>query len=289
MTTDSLFQSLGTELVWQAILAGFAVIAAVAAGIPLAQGRRVHPLLLLSGALLVAATPFVMGRLCLWDFGGLGVDTLRLQATTFAAVHLLAPLTAAPAIGLGLLFHALAGARSRPRPLAPALASALLLLVATGAVVAAGWSNGNWLYASLRGSAYVVFGSLAVLGSVGSGPPEEGGRDAGAAAACALPVLVALGEASQRGLVTLLLTQVTASVPTGKWSEGLQLMLGRVETEWTVSRAALVVACLAAVPGCARAGRRGAVTWAVAVGVSAALLLGSDLGARAEVLSALVP
>lgn len=289
MNTQNLFGSLGTELVWQVILSGFAVIAVVAAGVPLLQKRRLHPALLVGGALLAVLSPFLMGRACLWDFGGRGVDLLRLQVVTFAACHLLAPLTAGPAMSFGLLFWAVGGARGVPRAWWRAGAAFGLTLVAAAIVLATGWATGNHLYATIRFGAYTVLGALAAVGTIGSGPDEEGGADAAAASGAAIPLLVGLGEASERGLVWLIVSQAVEQVPTGRWDDGLEWMLSNVSGEWFASHAALAVACLAAIPGAHRAGTRGAITWVVAAIASWALLLGSDLGARADAMGVLVP
>lgn len=290
MNTDSLFGALGTELVWQVILSGFALIAVVAAGVPLLQKRRFHPLLLLGGGVLVALAPFLMGRACMWDFGGRGVDILRLQATTFAACHLLGPLTAGPALAFGLLFWVVGGARGVPRTWGRAGVTVAIVAVAAITVVATGWAIGNGLYATVRGAAYMSLGTFAAIGTIGSGPDEEGGADAAAAAGAAIPLLVALGEASERGLVWLVAIQSAPLVPSGRWDDGLAWMLSKVHTEWIVSHVVLAVACAAAIPGAHRAGgARGGATWAVAALVAWALLLGSDIGARATAMGVLVP
>ncbi|MCA9491541.1 MAG: hypothetical protein KC621_16530, partial [Myxococcales bacterium] len=164
------------------------------------------------------------------------------------------------------------------------MATAAVLVVATG------WGTGNGLYASVRGAAYLALGTLAAIGTIGSGADDEGGADSAGAAAAAVPLLVALGEASERGLVWLLVTQTTAAIPSGKWEIGLAKILASVQTEWMASHAALAVACVAAIPGAHRVGgARGAVTWLAAVTVGWVLLLGADLGSRAAALAALVP
>jgi hypothetical protein len=233
VTVADLVGSVGTEVVWQAIACGFALVIGTAHAALLVQGRRFPPLRLLLGALLALAVTGMLGRITAFDASRAAAsgdaEVLRSAALTFGTVHLVGPLLVGPVLAVTLGSTAFAGARAEPRRVGYGLATAALLALAAAVVVAGGVAAGDPLFASFRGLVYAAVGVVVGLG-VCAGPVEEDGRPAaGRAAAIAAgslgPLVVAVGEASQRGLVTLLLVHQVDVVPQGRWMAGLDAMV----------------------------------------------------------------
>jgi hypothetical protein len=281
----SLLGSLGTELAWQVLGSMLAVVVSVAVCLPALRGAPVSPLRLVAGAALAGALPLALTRVLLigWD----EVGTERLRVTTFAAQFLLAPLTAGPAIVTTSLFAVYAGARDPARAWWRAGVVVGATLAAAAALVGVGHSTGNWVYADLRAGVYVAVGAWLGVGALGAGPRERGGPDAGAAAAALLPLVVGLGEASERGLVWLVASNLTSSVAPELWGEFVTRIRGTVALEWAVSWGVLGLAALASAAVALRpeAPARTLGPWSLGVALGAATLLASDLApARLQVL-----
>lgn len=286
--TSSILSSLGTELVWQFIGSMLAAVLAVAAGLPILRRAPVAPARLLAGAWLAAALPLALTRVLFVGWASPGTE--RLRVTTFAAEFLLAPLTAGPAIGLTALFLLAAGARGPGRTF---LRAAVLLAAGLGMAAALGWvghRTGNWPYADLRAAAYVACCLALGLATLTPGPREEGGPDAGAAAAALLPLVVGLGEASERGLVWFVATSMTHTVSPASWPAFVSGVIDAVALERTVSWAVLAVAVAAS--GIAAARRespaRWGAPWLVSVAIGSLTVWGSELSeARLAILAPL--
>jgi hypothetical protein len=281
----SLLTSIGTELVWQLLGSLVAALVAVASVLPLLRRVEVSPARLLAGAYLGASLPLLLSRPLLvgWDEPG----TEQLRVTTFAAMYLVGPLTAGPALCTTLLSCAFAGARHPERAWWRAL-----VVVAGGLGIAialpiVGHQTANPLYADLRAVVYAALFGVAAVASLGAGPRAGGGPDAGTAGAALLPVVVALGESSERGLVWLVASRMTTSVAPEWWGEFVTRIRDAVALEWTTSWA--VLAAAVAVAGVA-AFRRDAPgptlsTWLAGAVLSGLVLWGAELSpARLAVL-----
>ncbi|MEQ1572361.1 MAG: hypothetical protein ABMA64_42455, partial [Myxococcota bacterium] len=134
--------------------------------------------------------------------------------------------------------------------------------------------------ATARAVAYAVAGGITAVGllSGGTNASPVGAATAGAA----FPVLVAVGEASERGLVYLVLTQASTRVPGEKWPDGVAQMLALVEPEWRAGVTAVALSTgVAAIGVVAARGVRAqaAVAALVGIGLAAALVWSSELGA----------
>jgi hypothetical protein len=279
----NLLANLGTELVWQVVGSLVAALVALVAGLPLLRGAPAHPLRLLAGGLAAAALPLLLTRLLLvgWDEPG----TELLRVTTWAAGFLFAPLTAGPALAATATLAALASIRSPSRAWWRGGALLLAGVGVAAALVGVGHATGNPYYADVRAVAYVVVAAGLAVGASGRAP--DGGGDAASAAAAAFPLAVALGEASERGLVWLVASTMPPRVTPELWGVAVTRMRDAVATEWLASWGVFGVAALAGAAGIRReAWLRTGSAWGVAVVIGGALLWGSDLhAARLEVLS----
>lgn len=285
----TVLQHLGTELVWQVLGSVVAFLVAVAGALPSLRGGSVHPARLVAGAALAAALPLALTRALFVGWGTPGAEALRV--TTFAAEFLLAPLTAGPALVVTASLLGFAawrapgdGPRDRWRA-APLVLGGVALAVA---LPVAGHATANPLYADLRAAVYLL-GSVG-LGAAAAGGRGPAGRDAATAAAATFPLVVALGEASERGLVWLVMSLMTSKVAPEWWSEAVVRMRAAVALEWTTSAAAVGIAAAAAGVATARrdAWARGVVPWLVASALAGAVLAGADLApARLQILASL--
>lgn len=292
MSVEGLFGALGTELIWQVLASGVALVVAAVAGVLGFQRRPVPPPVLAAGASVAALVVLGMGRATLYGWQSKPPEALALASTTFASVHLLGPLSAGPVVVVTLLLAAATGARAAPRQWAVAGLALGLIVATAGVVVWGGTAANNVVYAWIRAAAYLALGVLVFVALLGGGEAEDGGPDAAAAAGAVFPLIVALGEASERGLVQLLLGRQTPNVPPEKWGAAVDWMLGKVAPEWTAAWVAFALAAGVAALG-AFAGRRGrkpafgVVTAGVGVTLGAAVLWASDLGPRLLDLAAL--
>lgn len=285
MGLDSFMGSLGTELIWLFIGSGFALVWGGTTAALALQAGRMSPLRLVLGAVLAALISFGLGQLAVLGWPAQSAPALKLAAMTHAALHLVGPLSFGPVASITLLACAWMGIRARPwRWTGPALVLGLVLLAAA-AVVAGGYGSSNLLYPSMRACVYVAVGLLIAVSLSGrseEGTALPGAAEAGLTAGCLAPLVVAIGEASERGLVHLLLVQQAVSMPEGKWALAMPKMLAHTGPEWSGSQLALAVASAVAWLPMLLAGRQIRPGWVLASLLSTltawAVLMGSDLG-----------
>lgn len=271
MTFQGLLASVGTEAVWQVVGTGFALIAALGAAVQVAQRRPVAPWVLVFGPVLAALVIWLVGRITLFGWSS-DPASVRIVVTTFAVGALIGPLTFGPVAVTSLGSSAFAGARW------PASLAAVGAVVAgfgvAGLVVYGGFGSGYPIYPAVRGLVYVVVGLFVALA-------VSGGHDeAGIAASAVFPLVVAVGEASERGLTNLLIVLQSQNVPPEKWAAAVTRMVGIVAPQWTASLLALGLATLFA--GSLVLVRRrweNLATVGVVVVVAWVVLLGANLGA----------
>ena len=111
--------NIGTEVIWLAIGSGFALIAATAPAAFLVQRRAPPPLLLATGGLLAALLPAALARIATLAWPTDDPAALHLAAVTFAVLHLIAPLTMAPALAITLARRPSLAPAGPPAPATP--------------------------------------------------------------------------------------------------------------------------------------------------------------------------
>ena len=256
----------GTEVVWLAVGAGFALLAATWHATGSFLDRPVPAWRIVSGPALGLALVAALAGLPL-----LAAD-VRLGLTTAAVVGLVGPLLFGPAVaiaGSACAFTAVRreGARSQ-WPVA--LGAAAPLWIAAAAVVWGGLAASDPLFAVARAAVYGVLSLLVAAVAVGA---RIGAADAAVGGAAMGPVAVALGEASQRGLVVLLVVLQRDAVAADRWGAAVDQMVAHVRPEWIASWVALAAAAACpAVPALA-ARRWGLASVAAAVTALGALTL----------------
>lgn len=285
MTPGGLFGALGTEIVWLVVLTGFALVLAIVPAVSSLQRKPVAAPWLCAGGLLAAALVPALARVSVWGWPGIDAEQLRLMHTTFAVVNLAGPLTFGPVAGITLALLAVTGFRAGSWRWGDAALVLTLVALTAGVVAYGGWAANNVLYALIRGAAYLALGVVCAAATL-DGDAERGGRDVAAAATATWVLAVAIGEASERGLVMLLLLGTTPTVQPADWGALVDAIRGVVAREWQASVAALATASVVALAGAlmARRSRRRVAAASGAFGavlLAWVVLLAADRGPRA--------
>ncbi len=196
---------LGGELVWLLLAWVAGALVTVAAGVPLAQGRRVPAILSLAGPLVaLGAAPC----LAAWSLSG---EDPRQGVDTAAVIRILAMLAAPVVVGWTGLFLGVAGLRERPRALGAAGAVVGVALVAAGLVLAGGIRADDRDFAIFRAALELVVGAVAMVAVVGMRGPVASSAAAGMGASA---LGFATVEAGMRGIASAVMGgQVAAMEP----------------------------------------------------------------------------
>jgi len=226
--------SLANELVWLVLATAMMVPAVVLPAVQRLRGRDVGPAWLNLGAVLAASLPTLLGLLLTIGWSDKSADELALATTSFAALRLGAWLTSLPLVALTALvgaFFAFREADDRSWRWVGAVLFACWLVamgVAVGGVV-----QGDVLFSAVRAVAYGVLAVPVALGAVSRQPALTMGL---------FPLGVALGEASHRGMVVLLIGLQTSNVPAELWPEAVHKFNAAVATTQLVGLLAVGVA-----------------------------------------------
>ncbi|MBX2797446.1 MAG: hypothetical protein KTR31_07260 [Myxococcales bacterium] len=277
--TDSLLATLGSEVIWLVLFLVFAGIATLPLLAVHIWRRRLPAVALAAGPGLASLAIVAFGRLSLGGWAQLDGPGLVRAVSTFGAVYLVGAITMVP---LCLLtFGALAASsvrRQRSERTLPAVVAAVLVLLTAAVTIGGGVAESNAVYAVVRGVTYAVVGGLVAVALLGD-------ADEAAAAAVGFPLLVAVGEGSERALAHALMVQQTPHVAAEKWTAAVDAMFEAVSGELWWSLATLLLAGCVALWGLRQSERqlhgvRGGLAALVWVGLAAVVFLGAELGAE---------
>lgn len=260
---------LGVELVWLLLAWVAGALVTLAAGVPLAQGRRVPAIGALAGPVLALGAAPALAALALADSADArqGVDT--------AGVTRILAMLAAPAIvGWAGLFLGLAGFRARPRAPGAAGMVAVAALVAAGLVLAGGVQADDTVFASFRAVMAVVVGAVAAVAALGARQDGPGASSA-AAGAVAGALGFATVEAGMRGIASAVMAgQIAAMEPQFKLKAAEAfLAVAAAQAPWQVAGLAVWTVAAIGVTVMAAQTTRSAATVLLALPIAWAILL----------------
>lgn len=275
--------SLASELLWLVIATAFTLPMVLLPGIQQLRGKEVATPWMLVGAWVAAVLPTALGALLLWGWSTKDAEGLRLAATSFAALRLGAWLTTMPLLLLSsgvAVFFALREPDKHWRRSA--------VVGAGGAAVVAlvfglGLYTDDLVFSGMRAVAYA---GLLVPVAVGAAGPRP------VLATSLWPLAVAVGEASHRGMVGLVIVLQTPIVTAAMWPEGVRQFYEAVAVHQVVGFAAVALASGVAVMGAwwGRERRAAVAAAALSVATSALIVARADLGPqRTEALAVLCP
>jgi hypothetical protein len=284
MKPDDFTDLVVPALVAPLLAAGLASVAAAGAGVMLAQGRRIAPVI--AG---VSAVPVLVA-------GGAAaradLDTREGVAVAIAQ-HLLLPLVFGFPACLALLMGAAGGALHPPRRAWASAAGGALVLGVIALCVYLGQAISEPVFTSVRAVAYGMTGALAVAALAGGGPEDRAGPEAAAWAGVTWALCVAAGESSGRALAELQALFGLAGRPDAQRLDVARAYLDAVivphePIAWAMFGVASIVAVVgvsAAVPkgGTRAAGAAAALLW---LGVGALVLATAHPTAEQLVMAA---
>ena len=286
---EDLLAQLIPGLVVEMLFSGLGLIVGVVAALLLIQSRRVPAIVTAIGAGAPALGPVVVALLYV------GGDDPLAGAVTTAGAAFVGGLSTVGIVGITGLLLAFAGARRAPRRwrlfglgLVGAIGVAVLAVMAGIAVE-------NTIFGNVRAVVYLALGLLLAIGMLGGG--EDAGLEVSSGAALTLPLLVAAGEAAERGMVHLILLQRLPEVPADQREEMVRRFLEAFAPELLWGSGALLVASSVAfltVLLRAESGRArpvGCIASAAWISVGFFILYGPGLGENAliEVVGAMSP
>jgi len=237
--------SLANELVWLVLATAFMLPLVILPAVQRLRGKPVASPWLSAGAALGALLPTLLGSLLLLGWADKSPDELRLATTSFAALRLGAWLTSVPLVALATIVAAVFAFRDHEERSWPAVAAMLAACwLAPGVVVAGGAANDDLLFSGVRAAAYGALAVPVAIGCVSGRPTLTAGL---------FPLVIALGEASHRGMITLLIAMQAPSVEQALWPEAVGKYYAATTPTQLVGfgavTAAVVVALVAAMGG----------------------------------------
>ena len=207
MIADDLLADLIPGLLVELLAGGAGLVVALVSGILLVSRWRVPSVITAMGVGIPAVAPPLFGLYWLSSHEP-ETAAMAVAATTFLGVLVVLPI----ALIQGVLL-AWAGARRAPRRfvdaggLAAAACGAAVLTAMGGAVV------GNDMFGNIRAVAYMVVALPLVAAALAGGGEDEVGGELAAGASLILALVVATGEAAERGMVQLIMLQRMPEVP----------------------------------------------------------------------------
>jgi hypothetical protein len=215
------------------------------------------------GPALSALVPFVAGMAIVlaWPDTPEGV---RRGAVSFGAARMAIWLGPMPLMGLAAVAGAWISWRN-PRSWRHAGLYAVAGMSVAAVIGVGGWVNQDLVFSGIRAATYAALVPPWSLAMAGTG---ERGRAVAGWAGPLLPLAVACGELSQRGLVLVLMIAQAPPLHASDWAEAVDWFYLVTRPTAQVGAAALLIATLAAGVGVARAA--GATRWAGACALVAA-------------------
>ncbi len=251
MIADDLLADLIPGVLVELLAGGAGLVAALVTGILLLARWRVPSLLTAMSVGIPAVAPPLFALYWLSSHDPQAA-AMAVAATTFLGVLVVMPI----AFIQGLLL-AWAGARSSPRRFMVAGAVALAACVAAALTAMGGAAVGNDMFGNIRAVAYLVVALPLVVAALGGGGEGEVGAEVAAGASLVLALVIATGEAAERGMVQLIMLQRMPEVAADKREEMAALFCQHFAEEWWWGAAAVGVVGIAAAGVALWAGVRG--------------------------------
>jgi len=240
--------ALANELVWLVLGTALLFPVLVLPAVQRLRGRGVGDAWLMVSPVLAALLPTLLGGLLLVGWADKEPADLKLAATSFGALRLGAWLTSLPLLFLSAIVLGFFAARESEERHWPAVGVAFGLMLLPALVLVGGaYTQGDFVFSMVRAALYAAMAVPIAVGSVGGRPSASLGL---------FPLVVAVGEASHRGMVVLLVAQQTVVVKAADWPEGVRQFYEAVAGTQLVGLVAVMVAVAVALGAALWDGRR---------------------------------